>query len=510
MAAQEQSLLNVQKNLFGSMVNVQNNLVKGVEDVQANILNKLNSMVQVESNETPLFVTKPLYKTKEKKWVENDGATIFSPLDHYIRDFMLWNTDEPEKIVRTEPTAPLGDMNDYITYLLLEIDKSKHTEEYINSCLDHVKNTWMEIVNEVKTDPNSGYKYHVNKVIQNGTEVDKDKLNIYLTLVSKNELSDSAKSKIETLPILNKVKFIFKIVSSNDAIIYALGNSPYGGGNTSVLDSKVSIQNYTYIFKEEVALKLQLLDSAVQHGAWFLSTHNYQNTPPFMTRDGQRPKTNLVDCIGTYHSFIGEDNEKYVCYACFCMYNEDIVNGITNHAVHSSPTSTLEIKYKGELPSSRKASETCIFTGLFNVWFHPKAEDAVGKSAINILTEETIFPDLNIYKYFDKSGLKVTKQLETLWNNYPKDNFVLPTDAQYVKSPQGIGITETFAVSAFFYTISEEDEITYQILSFLSSSDPTFTGEYSVLNNVTGKNATRENLVANGLVTVSLIIKLNY
>ena len=502
MAAKEQSLLNVEKNLSGSMVNVENNLSDTIRNVEANILNKLNK-VPVESNETPLFVTKPLYKTKEKKWVENDGATIFSPLDHYIRDFMLWNTDEPEKIVRTEPTAPLGDMNDYITYLLLQIDKSKHTEESINSSLDHVKNTWMEIVDEVKTYKNSGYKYHVNKVVQNSGETDKDKLNIYLAIVSENELSTSAKSKIEKLLIPDKVKFIFKIISSNDAIVYALGNSPYGGGNTSVLDTNVSIQTYTYIYKEEVGLKLQLLDTIIQHGAWFLCTHNYQNTPAFMTRDGPRAKNNLVDCIGTYHSFIGEDNIKYVCYACLCMYNEDIVNGITYHVVHSSPTSTLEIKYKGELPPDRKASESCIFFGFFPVWLSPEAEYGFGTSAINILSEQSIFPDLNIYKYFDKSGLKVTKQLETLWNNYPKDNFVLPTDAQYVKSPQGIGITETFAVSAFFYTISEEDEITYQILSFLSSSDPTFTGEYSVLNNVTGKNATRENLLANGLVTIN-------
>ena len=63
MAAQEQSLLNVQTNLFGSMVNVENNLSGTIRNVEANILNKLNSVVLGESNETPLFVTKPLYKT---------------------------------------------------------------------------------------------------------------------------------------------------------------------------------------------------------------------------------------------------------------------------------------------------------------------------------------------------------------------------------------------------------------------------------------------------------------
>ena len=42
MAAQEQSLLNVQKNLSGTMVNVEKNLIKSLEDIEQNIIKKMN------------------------------------------------------------------------------------------------------------------------------------------------------------------------------------------------------------------------------------------------------------------------------------------------------------------------------------------------------------------------------------------------------------------------------------------------------------------------------------
>ena len=79
MAAQEQSLLNVQKNLSGTMVNVENNLVKVVEDLETNILKKL-SMNELEPGKVlhcdPLVASKVISKLG---WTNPIYATLFLP-----------------------------------------------------------------------------------------------------------------------------------------------------------------------------------------------------------------------------------------------------------------------------------------------------------------------------------------------------------------------------------------------------------------------------------------------
>ena len=53
MAAQEQSLLNVQTNLSNTSRNVEKNLIKVVEDMESNILSKLHGNDVVKIDTTP-------------------------------------------------------------------------------------------------------------------------------------------------------------------------------------------------------------------------------------------------------------------------------------------------------------------------------------------------------------------------------------------------------------------------------------------------------------------------
>lgn len=56
MAAQQQSLLNVQKNLSETIINVENNLTNAIEDIEKNIINKIHNNNNNKNNSSIVII----------------------------------------------------------------------------------------------------------------------------------------------------------------------------------------------------------------------------------------------------------------------------------------------------------------------------------------------------------------------------------------------------------------------------------------------------------------------
>ena len=411
---------------------------------------------------------------------------------------MLYNLSNPETVVYREPKAPTAEIGDYLNFSLIQIDNKLPYDKKV-SHYNNIRDAWNNIIKEIKMM--DGFKYDLNWFqLNNSNPLDVDKFDINLVVVSTIPLPDLIINKIKHLEIKGEAEFVFSIQNSNTSITYGLANGPYGGAVVPVEKSRAKVLNYLYIFEKSDALKINLKDTVDKHGAILLTTHSMSGAETIKTRDGPRKETHFLDIIGVHTDFIGKDGKEYTMYASVQIYDENVIAGLNGHLLAPAPTAQLEIAYEGNAPEHLVSMEF-LYNVIFGTLLVPEVVKDPKLSAIDQFSAASMNPNFDD-NLTDITGLLVTNSLVNLWNNYAKTKYF--PEISYVKALVATGFYPPIGAAGYFFPEIKDGEIlTYQVLFFLLTSTEVFNGEFELLNKVSGKNATRENLLANGLVTVN-------